>query len=388
MSRVAPFSAVVPALIACSASAALFYLCARPRVPHAPSYSRWFFALVLVTGSLVRWVLAWQASGNYDRESWEIVSEILARGGNVYAQTARYNSSPVWFWILGALRGISHAMPVFSFRVVVRLFLGVVDLATALLLGTWPRLSAWERARQAMYFYLNPVSMLLTGVHGQFDDLAVLFLVLALRAGARPVPGEHSGRSAWFLGTAGFVTKHLVFGQLLILLLHFFRRRSALFLFGLSSALFLSSFFPYWDGGREGILNVFRYRSYAMPYGLAVFGGIGWLSVVFAAALFVYPFFLKDRRLSTKMLAGSLFFLTFTTGFGVQYLVLPIAFGALRPTRGFFIYSSVAGCYLLGSYFILGIEAFAWVPLWGVWAAAAYWWASVHAQSARLKLLH
>ena len=104
---------------------------------------------------------------------------------------------------------------------------------------------------------------------------------------------------------------------------------------------------------------------------------------MFVLALFLYPLFIRGKELWTQALLGTLFFLTFTTGVGVQYFILPIALGAARPSKGFFIYSFVTACYLLGSYFNVGIGAFSWIPLWSVWAAAAFWWISVHSQSSK-----
>jgi hypothetical protein len=382
LSRVAPLPAEAAALVVFAASAALFYLCSRPRVPHSPSYARGVFFVVLGIGLLIRWVLAWYTPGNYDRESWAIAADIFARGGNVYAESARYNSSPAWFWILGGLKSISGAVPLLSFGVLVRLFLSLLDAATALLLWSWPRLSAWERTRQALLFFLNPVSFLLTGVHGQFDGVAVFLLVLALWVSAHPMRGHRQRGWAWFWATAAFWVKHIVCYELWILTFHFFKKGAAALLILVSTALFLASFAPYWSAGKEGILqNVFLYESYAMPYGLANFGGVRWLAPAFMAALAAYSFFLKERRLSTKLLLGALFFLTFTPGLGVQYFILPVAFGALRPTRGFFLYTFVTGLFLLGSYFNLGLPYFSWVPLWSVWVSAALWWADEQKKS-------
>ena len=117
-----------------------------------------------------------------------------------------------------------------------------------------------------------------------------------------------------------------------------------------------------------------------MPYGLSAFGSFKALTTVFVFALFLYPFFIRGKDLWTQALLGTLFFLTFTTGVGVQYFILPVALGAARPSRGFFVYTFVTSGFLLGSYFNMGIHALAWIPLWSVWAAAAYWWVSVHSK--------
>lgn len=374
-------------MMACAASAALFFIGSRTRIPHSPVFAKALLVLALVVGAMIRWILAWQTPGNYDAASWEIAAEIFRGGGNVYAETARYNYSPVWFWVLGLIDRFREWLPALPLRPAVRLFLSNVDLATALVLWSWPRLSAWERARQSLLFYLNPVSFLLTGVHGHFDNLAVFFLVLGLWGWERFRYGSEALRARWLwtAATAALLVKHIVCYEVWIVCLHLFGRwRERLAWFAAASALFAVSFIPYWGGGREGILkNVLFYPSYPMPYGLSALPTGPLWTGVFALALFVYPLFIRRKELGVQMLLGFLFFLTFTTGLGVQYFVLPVALGALKPARAFFVYSIVATAYLLGSYFNMGIEEFSWVPLWTVWAAAAYWWASVHAQPAK-----
>ena len=260
-----------------------------------------------------------------------------------------------------------------------RAFLSGVDVATACLLFTLPGKDARFRLRSTLFFFLNPVSFLLTGYHGQFDNLAVFFVVLALW-GIQKKP-----LWAWFWTTLGFIVKHIIFYELLIILFNTVKRFWArAFLFLISCALFAAVFLPYWKEGKEGILNnVLFYTSYVMPYGLSAFGALKGLTFLFVLALFLYPFFIRSREVWTQALLGTLFFLTFTTGVGVQYFILPVALGAARPSRGFFLYSFVTSGFLLGSYYNMGIKAFSWIPLWSVWLAAAFWWASVHSKPAK-----
>ncbi|CAM8376021.1 hypothetical protein MCEMHM7_00896 [Candidatus Methylopumilus planktonicus] len=37
---------------------------------------------------------------NWDVDSYRVVADIVARGGNVYQETGRYNYGPIWFYIL------------------------------------------------------------------------------------------------------------------------------------------------------------------------------------------------------------------------------------------------------------------------------------------------
>ncbi|MBF9672474.1 hypothetical protein IAI19_11545, partial [Streptococcus pseudopneumoniae] len=86
VSRIVPASVEILAIVLFLCCLAIFYLFSRPRVPHGPGYSAWVFVLALVVGTIARWVLAWNTPGNYDRESWQMASDVFLRGGNIYAQ--------------------------------------------------------------------------------------------------------------------------------------------------------------------------------------------------------------------------------------------------------------------------------------------------------------
>lgn len=128
-----------------------------------------------VAGVLLRlWVAT--LGYNYDLESFHIVGNLVAHGDNVYANTTRYNYGPVWFGVLGAVKWLqlqagSDAIQVFH-------------LALAALLATVDVTIGWLLARRfgtavGVVFALSPVSILTTGYHSQFDNLAVLLALVS-----------------------------------------------------------------------------------------------------------------------------------------------------------------------------------------------------------------
>lgn len=121
------------------------------------------------------WLRMWMASlgHNYDMDSWQIVSDLVLQGKNVYVNTHRYNYGPFWFLILGALRRIHDAVDlsnfgVESFHVVIATFLSLIDFCISTVI-----LRRWGLA-PALIFFLNPLAILLTGAHSQFDNLGLL----------------------------------------------------------------------------------------------------------------------------------------------------------------------------------------------------------------------
>ena len=256
-----------------------------------------------------------------------------------------------------------------------RSFLTLADLLTLVVLVKIAGQRKIPAERAALFFYLNPVSFLLTGYHGQFENLAVLFLLIGVWGYER---FKDNTKIAWLwaFSTLGLLVKHNIIYETLAALNYSVRRkwvRAALFL--ASCALFFAVFLPYWKEGREQIIrNVFLYSSYQIDWGVSTFFRAAWLKYFFIAALFVYPLTLRSKDLVQRLLLCALFFLVFTTGFGNQYLILPVALAALRPSKGFLIYSAAATLFLLGDQKNLDIHAFSWIPLNLVWFAAAYWW--------------
>ena len=112
-------------------------------------------------------------------QSYEIVVGILNEGGNVYAKTTRYNYSPVWFMVLLALKQIQLAFDV-PFHFVVRTFLCCVDLLTFGVLLFIANIRKLPPVRTAIFFYLSPVSFLMTGYHGQFENFAMLMVLIGI----------------------------------------------------------------------------------------------------------------------------------------------------------------------------------------------------------------
>jgi hypothetical protein len=327
-------------------------------------------AMVIFAGTAIRMILAAMMYGNFDMQSYEIVTGIVDKGGNVYAETSKYNYSPVWFMVLLALKRIQLTMPGLPFHIIVKSFLCCVDLLTLGVLLFIANIRKLPPVRTAIFFYLSPVSFLVTGYHGQFENFAMLMVLIGifmyLRFSARPVLRVVP---LWLFATAGMIVKHNVFYELIICLHSSVKRYWVKIpLFVVSVVIFFSLFIPYWDVGKKGIIdNVFGYGSGVGVYGVTSLFVLPQLKYVFIPAMFIFPLFLKSRDIIAQCLLGTLFFLTFTTGVSIQYLVLPVALGALRPSKFLLFYTLVASFFVLGNLnnvFIPGFNLFEWNIVW------------------------
>lgn len=329
----------------------------------------------LAAGTFLRLVLAWGPYGNYDQSSWEIVAKIVESGGNLYAETHRYNYGPGWSLVLVALWK-THLATGLSFHFCVRGFLTLVDLANALVIGDIARLAfGAPRGTAALAYALNPVAILLTGFHGQLDNFAALPILAALRLLLRPGPAPLL--PVWALGTAGLCLKHLNAFTVLALFVvaaGTFRKTAALFAAAL--AVFGASFLPYLPGGLGGIVkNVFLYRGLGHPYGLGVLVRRDVLFLVFVVVLVATPFLarrlLRSGPVETLELT-TVALLTFIPGIGEAYFVLPAIFGAARRSLGWIVFSVVTYGFLLTG--PNNVQAIPGPQPWNaVWLSLAFW---------------
>jgi len=85
---------------------------------------------------------------------------------------------------------------------------------------------------------------------------------------------------------------------------------------------------------------------------------------------------LKSKDIIAQCLLGMLFFLTFTTGFAIQYFVLPVALGTLRPTKYFLLYTFAASVLTLGNDNNVFVPGFHLLKMNIVWVVVICWFVS------------
>jgi hypothetical protein len=318
---------------------------------------------LLSAALLARLAFALFHPGNFDAASYEIVAGIVERGGNVYAETSRYNYSPVWSFVLLVL----HQLPV-SFRFAVGGFLSLVDAANAYLIF----LIAGPVA--ALVYFCNPASVIMVGLHSQFEPLALMPLLLALHLHRR---GKHWAL-VWALATLSLIIKHNMLFLVLMLFLYVFRGRiRPLVAMGASSALFLLSFVPYLPDGLTGIVdNVFRYSGMQGLWGLDALL-VWWSTPIFIPVMVALLYIMRDRLpLLDGMAFAAVAFLALSPGIGTQYFLLLLVFGSLKPSKFLITFSALLFVYMCGALHYLNLFGIsAWDGFWinTLWLAAFVW---------------
>lgn len=300
--------------------------------------------LVVMVGFAARlWIATF--GNNYDLESYKVVSDIADHGGNVYASTDRYNYGPIWFYVLHGLQLLAgHNETVF--RYLVSGFLSLVDAGIFFVL--------WRKYGKvaAVYFFLNPISIIITGYHSQFDNLAVLLGLWSVLLVKDEFDQPIGRRKFWGLVVLGLslTTKHVLFAFPFWLAVKQKGMRQKLWVILIPVSIFALSFVPYWHAGSQGIIqNVFRYQSphhhYTYFYNLFVPALMKTMldsRTAWYFALAIFAFVCKQKNAIESLLFYTCVVVATSPATANQYLAIPVAF-AVTHVNPFTIMYTVTG---------------------------------------------
>ncbi len=316
------------------------------------------FGIVLALGFVLRIILS-RLGHNYDLESYWIVGEIVAKGGNVYAETHRYNYGPIWFYILGVVYWFTDrfGQGFDFFGLVIAMFLSLVDIGIFYILYKKYSLLA------ASLFFLNPVSLIITGYHRQFDNLAIFLGLVAIHVLDRRSDSMKKVLVASLILGLSITIKHVFF--LLPIWLFFADEikglKSRLLLLFIPFILFFASFLPFWAVGSSGIIqNVFLYKSFNNAPFWFMFAPAPLYDLlaskkVFIVLLVMFGFLLRKLSIFKLTLVYLICLVTFSPAIANQYLAIPLSAMAAYPNFFFVLYSYLTTVLLLKDQAALGI---------------------------------
>jgi glycosyl transferase family 87 len=110
----------------------------------------------------------------------KLAAHVLDVSWNPYLASRLYPYPPVWVWVEAGAEWLARHTSV-PFPLAIKAPVVLADALIAALLA-WPASSAPAPARMAGWVYaFHPVALLVTGFHGQFDSVALLLLLFALR---------------------------------------------------------------------------------------------------------------------------------------------------------------------------------------------------------------
>ncbi len=313
--------------------------------------------VVLLAGALAR---LWAATRghNFDFESWIIAADIFSHGGNIYAETTRYSYGPVWYVLLGMFWQVARLFPnsAIAFRYILPSFLTLVDIGIFVFLKRKFGLIA------AVLFFLNPIPIIISGYHLQFDNVAIVLGLIAVDLWGEQSDTALDKRKLASLAILGLsiATKHVLFAFPLWLALKQKRLVTKIVVLVLPVSLFLLSFLPFWQAGYPIIL-----RNLTEPR-LGWNNGIFWnylpgfiklilsRETIFLSALALFAVVFRKKNPLDSLLLYTCVLVIFASIINNQYLAIPTAFISVYPNIFFILYTLAASFYIFADNIGLG----------------------------------
>jgi len=277
---------------------------------------------------------------NYDLKSYFQIGELTFKGINIYPRIANLHHPyfPFFLYVEAFVFWLTRNKLIF---ITIIKFINVLfDLGNLYLIY----LLSKKNPKSAFFYAINPVSILIFTLHGQFDAIPLFFLLLSLvtlRVTKHENPWTPLGClifsmavmiKTWPLLFVISVYKRLRNKKLIILVL----------LFPLISVIIYSLLF------KTSIINIVNtivnYQGLWGKWGL--WGLLGkwrlrWQKIstlIFLLSFFVYSYLNKKRNILKEILYLLLFFFAFTTNFSVQYFSWLMPFLAIiRPKYYWFL---------------------------------------------------
>lgn len=287
----------------------------------------WLFFVALFSGIAARLFVA-ALGHDFDFDSWVIIAKVPL-GGNVYA-TTRYNFAPGWFLILHVLYFLAGHNPA-AFRYFVPGFLSLVDAGIFYIL--WRKFGKLA----GCWFFLNPISVIVSGYQNNFDNTAIFAGLLAAFLIKDEFDKPLSRQAILGLVVLGLslVLKHVFFAFPFWLAVKQRGLGQKLLVILIPVAIFFLSFVPFWAEGKQDIMqNVFLYRSYNTEFFYRMFVPLG-LQYMFGSSqmiwlflLAVFAFIYRQKSTIETMLLYTCVMVAPAPASINEYLAIPLCFVA------------------------------------------------------------
>lgn len=380
------WSAVVPALnvllLWLIALSTAFLLAGRERLSRPFSRITHPYVFLFLVALLVRLLplILLPVGAGYDIESFRLVGEALLNSEDVYSSAAagRHPYFPLQMYAVGAAAYLSRASSV-PFLIWLKLPAVLADgLITILIYNTFHR---WGKSKTASMYWavlyaINPIPVLVSAYHGQFDAIPVLLLLLAWYSWHF---GRRIVRSAALLGFAILnKTWPIVFFPIAFIRLPNNRQRFGYTIMTFAIPfLFTTAYVVFFNANPIPMLR--RTLTHA---GVPGYWGLSTLIYIPGSIFFnserVLQLILPQHRI-LLLLAGIgalwwtrrqnalnalltiiLTVFVFMLGMGLQWLLWPIAFAILASEERWLKWYSIAGALMMFVH-LYGLHLYPWL---------------------------
>lgn len=286
---------------------------------------------------------------NYDTQSYLQVGELTLKKINVYPEIANLHHPYLPFFLyveaIAVLFGKTKALIILIIKFVNVLFdLGILYFIYLL---------SKKNLKTTFIYAINPVTILITTLHGQFDVIPVFFILLSIyfENKKQDLPLILSYSFALLVKTWPILlfipmTRRIKNKKLIILIIFF-------------PLLFISIYMLLFKSSLIDIIKTLIY--YQGLWGIwGIWSLLGKQRIllqklttsVFLISYFGYSWLLKEKNLIKNILTLLLFFFVFTTNFSIQYFVWIVPFLILIKPKNYLSLIILISIYLFSFYYI------------------------------------
>lgn len=305
---------------------------------------------ILILGLIIRLISIYLFRNvtNYDLQSYLQIGELTLKGINIYPDVANFHHPYLPFFLyieaLAYWLGRSKIIMITIIKIINVIFdLGILNL--------FYRLSK-KNLKTAFLYAINPVTILITTLHGQFDVIPIFFILLTI-----DLLQQKKELASILSFSFAIMTKTW---PLLFVVILYKRLKNKKFVvlslvFPLISIIIYSLLF------RTSVFSIVKTVVYYQ--GLwGIWGGwklLGKLGVsgqklstlIFLICFFSYSWFNKEKNLLKNILEVLFFFFVFTTNFSIQYFAWIIPFLILIKPKNYLSLIILIGVYLFSFYY-------------------------------------
>lgn len=312
------------------------------------------FTLIFLTGFILRCItlIASLDVSNFDIESYQRIGEITLQNLSIYPDHAPLHHPYFPFFLYVEALAIS----IEKMGINAIIFLKIIFMFFDVGIIYYMYLLSKKNLHLTLLYAVNPITILITYFHGQFDVIPLFFLIAAVYLFLQ----SHEGKTFLRLSIAILIKTWPI-----LFVIPFFKHAKNKYLiiflglFPLVGVVLYSYFFK---TNSIDILEVVKnYRSLFGSWGISKLfvlathietpHGTRFLRLLFLVSFFIFSLVIKSKNIVQDILLQMLFFFCFTFALGVQYFSWIIPFVLLTKPKNWKWLIAGLTCYL-GIYYM------------------------------------